>query len=98
MAGGVIIARKGTGDVHFMSKDGSKEVFPVAREVSVKLGKEFGGLAIDDAVEDAKRYTVGALQQKMAYKTRGKDCQLIVKNVRIDYTVKYGFEGPATAR
>jgi len=91
MAGGVITARKGTGDVHFVSADGAKEVYPPARDVTVKLGKEFGGMALDDAVEDAKRYAIGALQQKMAYKTRYQNCQLVVKNVKIDYAVKYGF-------
>jgi hypothetical protein len=96
MAGGVITARKGTGDVHFLSADGSKEIYPAAREVSVKLGKEFGGIAVADAVEDAKRYAIGALQQKMAYKTRYQNCQLVVKNIKVDYTVKYGFEGHAS--
>jgi hypothetical protein len=97
MPGGVIIGKKATGDVHFLSPDGSREVFPRALGVNVKLGKEFGGLEIDDAVEEAKRFAIGALQQKMAYKTRGKDCQVIVKNLRVDYTVKYGFEGKAVA-
>ena len=97
MAGGVIIAKKATGDVHFLSPDGTREVFPRALAVTVKLAKEFGGLQIDDAVEEAKRFAIGALQQKMAYKTRGKDCQVIVKNLRVDYTAKYGFEGKVGA-
>ncbi len=93
MPGGVIIAKKATGDVHFLSPDGGREVFPRALGVIVKLSKEFGGVQIDDAVEESKRFAIGALQQKMAYKTRGKDCQVIVKNLRVDYAVKYGFEG-----
>ncbi len=93
MAGGVITARKATGDVHFVSADGSRELYDPAREVTVKLGKEFGGLAIDDALEDAKRFATGALQQKMAYKTRYQNCQLVVKNLKVDFIVKYGFEG-----
>ncbi len=98
MAGGVITARKATGDVHFLSAEGSKELYPPAREVSVKLGKEFGGLAIGDAVEDAKRFAIGALQQKMAYKTRYQNCQLIVKNLKVDFVIKYGFDDRGAAR
>jgi hypothetical protein len=98
LAGGVIIGRKAVGDVHFVSADGSKELYPPAREVTVKLSKEFGGMGINDAVEDAKRFAVGALQQKMAYKTRYQNCQLIVKNVKVDFTIKYGFEGHAPSK
>ncbi len=92
MPGGVNTVKRATGDVHFLSPDGSREVFPRALGVIVKIAKEFGGLEVDDAVEEAKRFAIGALQQKMAYKTRGKDCQVIVKNLRVDYAVKYGFD------
>lgn len=97
MPGGVITASKATGDVHFLSADGAKEIYAPAQKVSVKLGKEFGGLAIDDAVEDAKRFAIGALQQKMAYKTRYQNCQLVVKNLKVDFAIKYGFD-KGTAR
>jgi hypothetical protein len=77
--------------VHFFSEVG-KEILQPAKDVTVKVAQEFGGVALEDAVEEATRFAVGALQQKMAYKTRYQNCRLVVKNVKIDYTVKYGFQ------
>lgn len=97
MAGGVIKTSSATGDVYFLA-EGGREVLPPSRNVTVKIRESFPGTSIDDAVGEATKFAIGALQQKMAYKTRGVDCRVVVRNVKIKYKVGYGFAGPARAR
>jgi hypothetical protein len=90
MGGGIIKARKGIGDVYFMNKDG-KEVMNASRGVEVTLEEEFSGFSVRDAIEEAKKYAIGAIQKKVAQKLRGFDCLPVVKDVKINYKIKYGF-------
>jgi hypothetical protein len=90
MAGGVIIAEKATGAVNFVDGNGA-EVLPPVFNIEVDLKQEFGGLTKEDAIEEAKRYAIGAFKNKMQQKIRGKNCTIIPRNIEIQYTVKYGF-------
>ena len=90
MAGGVIHASGASGDVYFLSPQG-REVLKPTKGVEVKLNQDFAGTSISDAIEEAKKFSVGAMQQKVAEKTRGFTCQVVARNIEIKYTIKYGF-------
>lgn len=90
MAGGVIFAEKADGDCYFIDELG-KEVLPPSFHVEVPVNLTFGGVSIEDAIEEAKRYAVGALKNKMQQKIRGKSCSIVPKNIDVDYKIKYGF-------
>jgi hypothetical protein len=90
MAGGVIKVEYVTGDIYFIDDNG-KEVFPPNFKVEVKVEEEFGGLSINDAVEEAKKFAIGALKNRMQQKVRTKFCTIIPKNIDVDYKIKYGF-------
>jgi hypothetical protein len=92
MAGGIIIAKKAIGNVYFLSQEG-KEVIPPSKDVEVKIEAEFPGIVINDAIEEAKRFAIGAIKKKVAQKMRGFDCTPIVRDVRVSYKVKFGFIG-----
>ncbi len=91
MTGGVIKTKSVTADVAFVSNEG-KEVLPQSKGVEVKIIEEFSGRTIPEALEEAKKYAVGAIQKKVAQKTRGFFCRSVVKNLDVKYTVKYGFK------
>jgi hypothetical protein len=91
MAGGVIIVEKALGDVYFVGNDGT-EVLPPVFKVEATIKQEFGGLSIEDAIEEAKRYAIGAFKNKMQQKIRGKSCNIFPKNIDVEYKVKYGFK------
>ena len=90
MGGGIITAKKGVGDVYFINKDG-KQVMNASKGVEVTMGEEFSGYSVRDAIEEAKKFAIGAIQKKVAQKLRGFDCLPIVKAVKINYQIKYGF-------
>ena len=92
MAGGVIHVHSGKGDVFFLSPEG-KEVLDPSKNVSVKLDQEFAGMTIGEAILEAKKFAVGAIQQRVAEKSRGFKCQPVVRNVDVKYKIKYGFQG-----
>ncbi|MBN1410066.1 MAG: cyclic nucleotide-binding domain-containing protein [Spirochaetales bacterium] len=92
MAGGVIITSEASGDVYFLDNQG-KEVIESSQDVEVKMREEFAGISLKDAVDEAKRFAIGALKKKTDQKRRGHDCTIVVRNVKIDYKVKYGFKG-----
>lgn len=89
MAGVVINARSATGDVVFLSSSGKQLIEP-SKDVRVSLNEEFAGVALEDALLEAKKFAVGAIKQKVEQKTRGFSCNLVVKKVDVKYTVKYG--------
>jgi hypothetical protein len=91
MGGGIISTKKASGDVYFINKLG-KEVIPALKDVEVSMTEEFPGMILRDALEEAKRFGIGAIQKKVAQKMRGFDCYAIVKNIRINYKIKFGFE------
>jgi hypothetical protein len=91
MAGGVITAAKATGDVYFID-DMDKEVLPPAFGVEVQFTEDFPGSTVADAIEEAKRFAIGAFKNKMQQRIRGKNCLIIPKNIDVDYKIKYGFE------
>jgi hypothetical protein len=97
MAGGVIHITAAKGDVYFLSREG-KEVLKPTKGVEVKLDEEFGAVSIGDAIAEAKKFSVGALQQKVSEKTRGFTCQVVVKNIDVKYRIKYGFQGQVGPR
>jgi hypothetical protein len=90
MAGGVIHVSAASGDCFFISPEG-KEVLKPTKNVDVRLNKDFGGVTIKDAVDEAKKFSVGAMQQKVSEKTRGFTCQVVVRNIEVKYKIKYGF-------
>jgi hypothetical protein len=90
MQGGIIIATKVQGDVHFIDKLG-KEVIKSSQDLEVKMNEEFAGSTVEDALAEAKKFAIGALKNKVDQKTRGFNCTCVVKNVNIKYKVKYGF-------
>jgi hypothetical protein len=90
MAGGVITVEKARADVYFLSNSG-KDVFPPNHNMEAQFTREFGGLTIEDAVTEAKKYAVGVFTNKVQQKIRGKQCNIVVKDIEIRYTVKYGF-------
>ena len=92
MAGGVIHVTHAKGDVFFINREG-KEVLKPTKGVEVNFDEEFGGTNIREAIDEAKKFSVGALQQRVSEKTRGFTCQVIVKNVDVKYRIKYGFQG-----
>ena len=97
MAGGVIHVTHAKGDVFFLNREG-KEVLKPTKGVEVNLDEEFGGSSIHEAIEEAKKFSVGAMQQKVSEKTRGFTCQVVVKNIDVRYRIKYGFQGVAGPR
>jgi hypothetical protein len=97
MAGGVIHVTHAKGDVFFLNREG-KEVLKPTKGVEVNLDEEFGGTSIGEAIEEAKRFSIGAMQQKVSEKTRGFTCQVVVKNIDVRYRIKYGFQGVAGPR
>ena len=97
MAGGVIHVSGAKGDVFFLSREG-KEVLKPTKGVEVKLDEEFGGMTIGDALEEARKFSVGPMQQKVSEKTRGFTCQVVVKNIDVRYRIKYGFQGESGPR
>ncbi len=97
MAGGVIHVNSGKGDVLFLSPEG-KEVLSPSKNVTVKLSEDFAGMTISEALMEAKKFAVGALQQRVAEKMRGFKCQPVVRNVDVKYTIKYGFQGQKPPR
>jgi len=90
MAGGVILAEKATGDIYFIDESG-KEVLPHSADVEIPIKRTFGGLCVEDALDEARRYAIGALKNKMQQKIRGKSCSIVPRNIDVDYTIKYGF-------
>ena len=92
MAGGVIKTKSATGDVYFMA-DSGKELKKPVKGIEVRFRESFPGMTVDDAVAEATKYAAGALRTKMEYQTRGIDCRLVVKNVKLRYDVEYGFAG-----
>jgi hypothetical protein len=97
MAGGVIHVNGAKGDVLFLSPEG-KEVLKPSKNVTVKLDQEFPGMTISEAIMEAKKFAVGALQQRVAEKMRGFKCQAVARNVDVQYRVKYGFQGQKPPR
>jgi hypothetical protein len=91
MAGGVIVSEHATGDVYFVD-DVGKEVLPPAYKVEVQFTEEFGGMSIPEAIEEAKRFAIGAFKNKMQQRIRGTNCTIVPKNIDVDYKVKYGFD------
>lgn len=92
MSGGVIKVKKASGDVYFLNRQG-KEVIDPSKDVEVKIDEEFPGLSLNDAVEEAKRFAMGAIKKKVSQKMRGFDCCAVVRNIKIGYNVKFGFVG-----
>jgi hypothetical protein len=92
MGGGIITAHKGVGDVYFYNRNG-KEILNSSKNVEVELKEEFSGFSVQDALEEAKKFAVGALHKKVAQKMRGFDCYPVVKDLKIKYKIKYGFSG-----
>jgi hypothetical protein len=91
MGGGIISTKKAAGDVYFVNKIG-KEVMEYLKEVEVPMSEEFPGINLRDAVDEAKRFAIGAIQKKVAQKMRGFDCYAVVKNLKVSYKIKFGFE------
>jgi hypothetical protein len=96
MGGGIISAKKGVGDVYFLNNAG-KEVINSSKGVEVDIKEEFSGFSVKDALEEAKKYAIGAIHKKVAQKMRGFDCYPVVKDLRINYRIKYGFAEDNTA-
>ncbi|MBN1410494.1 MAG: hypothetical protein JW969_06590 [Spirochaetales bacterium] len=96
MKGGIIKATLAKGDVFFLDGAG-KEVIKASQDLKVKIDEEFAGVTMADALEEAKKFAIGALKNKVDQKTRGIDCYLVVKNVNIRYKVKYGFHASEQA-
>jgi hypothetical protein len=92
MGGGIIHAKKASGDVYFINNEG-KEVIDPSKDVEVKMDDDFPGIVLGDAIEEAKRFAIGAIKKKVAQKMRGFDCNPVVRNVKIEYKVRYGFIG-----
>ncbi|MBN2442116.1 MAG: cyclic nucleotide-binding domain-containing protein [Spirochaetales bacterium] len=92
MGGGVIDVYKGSGSVYFISRQG-KEVIEPSKDVDVKINEEFAGFTLNDAIEEAKRFIMGALKKKVAQKMRGFDCYAVVRDIRVSYKIKFGFAG-----
>lgn len=90
MAGGVIYAEKAKGDVFFIN-DAGKDVLPPSYDVEVPIKLTFGGLSLEDAVAEARRYAVGAFKNKMQQKIRGKACMIVPRNIDVEFKIKYGF-------
>ncbi|MBN1524276.1 MAG: hypothetical protein JW904_07340 [Spirochaetales bacterium] len=90
MAGGVITVEKARADVYFLSGAG-KDVFPPDYNMEVKFSREFGGVSLQDAVAEAKKYAVGVFTNKVQQKIRGKGCTVVVRDIEIRYSIKYGF-------
>lgn len=91
MAGGIITVKGGEGDAYFLSSEG-KEVLKPSIDVSVKASEEFAGMTLKDALDEARRFIISAVKVKMEQKTRGKSCFITVRNVRVDYKIKFGFQ------
>jgi hypothetical protein len=94
MSGGIITAKKGVGDVYFFDRTG-KEVLNSSKGVEVDIKEEFSGFSVKDALEEARKYAIGAIQKKVAQKMRGFDCYTVVKDLKINYKIKYGFTAQA---
>lgn len=92
MGGGVIIVTKGTGDVYFLNRQG-KQVIDPSKDVEVRINEEFPGITLNDAVEEAKRFIMGAIKKKVSQKMRGFDCCAVVRDIRVSYKIKFGFIG-----
>lgn len=92
MPGGIINVPKASGDIYFLNSKGEEVINP-SKDVQVKIDEEFPGVTLRDAVEEAQRFVAGALRKKVEQKRRGHDCMLVVRNIRIDYKIKYGFKG-----
>jgi hypothetical protein len=90
MSGGIISAKKGIGDVYFFDRSG-KEVLNSSKGVEVDIKEEFSGFSVKDALEEARKFAIGAIQKKVAQKMRGFDCYTVVKDLKINYKIKYGF-------
>ncbi len=91
MAGGVIQTEKASGDVFYLSTEG-KELMKPSMGIEVKFKEEFPGVTLGDAREEAKRFAIGAIKNKVQQRTRGITCTIIVRNVDIQYKIKYGFK------
>ncbi|MBN2535190.1 MAG: cyclic nucleotide-binding domain-containing protein [Spirochaetales bacterium] len=92
MGGGVIIVNKGSGDAYFLNRQG-KEVIDPSRDVEVRINEEFPGITLNDAVEEAKRFIMGAIKKKVAQKMRGFDCCAVIRDIKVSYKIKFGFAG-----
>jgi len=90
MAGGVIHVRAASGDVIFLSAAG-KEILEPSKGVKVSLDEDFAGETLEDALQEAKKYAIGGIKQKVQQKTRGVLVKPVVRNLDVKYTVKYGF-------
>ena len=95
MTGGVIQTEKASGDAFYLSREG-KEVMKPSMNIEVKIKEEFPGVTLGDAINEAKRFAIGAIQNRVQQKTRGVTCSIIVRNIEIKYKIKYGFKGSDT--
>jgi hypothetical protein len=86
MQKGIITAKKVTGDVHFLDRNGDQVLHP-SNNIEVTLKENFYGNSLRDAVESAKKYAIGAFRSKVAQKMRGFDCFPSVRNIRVSYSI-----------
>jgi hypothetical protein len=91
MKGGVIITRKAMGDVYFLTRSG-RAVLPPSKNVEVVIKEMFSGQTLRDAVGSAMLFAMGAIREKVAQKMRGFNCIPQVRNIRVNYIIKHGFE------
>jgi len=92
MGGGIIAVKTASADAYFLNRKG-EEVIPPSKDVEVKIDEEFPGLHLKDAIEEAKRWVIGAIKKKVAQKTRGFDCSTVVRNIKLNYKIRFGFTG-----
>ena len=88
--GGVISVTKASGNIYFLDNKG-EEVLPSLKNVTVSFTETFAGMTLKDAVEEAKRFAIGALKRKTDQRTSGKICNVVVHQVNVTYKIKYGF-------
>jgi hypothetical protein len=86
--GGVISVSKASGDIYFIDQNG-KDVLKPRKNVEIRLGQDFPGLTLEDALHEAKKYAIGALKAKMSQDVR-HECSMKVDKLRLNYSVKYG--------
>jgi hypothetical protein len=90
MNGGLIIVEKAKGDVRFFTPEG-REVLKRMVGVTVPVNRIFSGLSLPEAIEEAERFAIGAISQKVQQSMRGVYCVPVVSNVAVRYQVKMGF-------
>ncbi|MBN2536556.1 MAG: cyclic nucleotide-binding domain-containing protein [Spirochaetales bacterium] len=90
MQKGIITAKKVTGDVYFLDRNGDSVLHP-SKNIEVAIKENFYGSTLRDAVESAKKYAIGAFCAKVAQKMRGFDCYPDVRNIRVSYSIIRSF-------